>query len=80
MTFYINFFIFFLINIFHIYSSAKYYQENKERLQKTAHERYQNLSKEEKEKKSNNMVVNVTKISQKMKNKSLLSMEKVIID
>ena len=30
--------------------SAKYYQENKERLQKKAHERYQNLSKEEKEK------------------------------
>ena len=31
--------------------SGKYYQENKERLQKKAHERYQNLSKEEKEKK-----------------------------
>ena len=31
--------------------SAKYYQENKERLQKKAHKRYQNLSKEEKEKK-----------------------------
>ena len=31
--------------------SAKYYQENKERLQKKACERYQNLSKEEKEKK-----------------------------
>ena len=29
--------------------SAKYYQENKERLLKTAHEGYQNLSKEEKE-------------------------------
>ena len=29
---------------------SKYYQENKERLQKEAHERYQNLSKEEKEK------------------------------
>ena len=34
---------------------AKYYQENKERLQKNAHKRCQNLSKEEK---SNNMVVN----------------------
>ena len=45
--------------------SAKYFQENKERLQKKAHERYQNLSKDEKEKKSNNMVVNFTKISQK---------------
>ena len=31
--------------------SAKYYQENKEKLQKKAHERYQNLSKEEKEEK-----------------------------
>ena len=30
--------------------SGKYYQENKQRLQKAAHERYQNLSKEEKEK------------------------------
>ena len=32
--------------------SAKYYQENKERLQKKAHERYQNLCKKEKEKAS----------------------------
>ena len=32
-------------------SSAKYYQNNKERLQKKARERYQSLSKEEKEKK-----------------------------
>ena len=31
--------------------SAKYYQENQERLQKKARERYQNLSKEKKEKK-----------------------------
>ena len=31
--------------------SAKYYQENKKRLQKKARERYQNLSKEGKEKK-----------------------------
>ena len=28
--------------------SSKYYQENKERLQKTAWERYQSLSREEK--------------------------------
>ena len=28
--------------------SAKYYQENKERLQKKERERYQNLSKQEK--------------------------------
>ena len=33
------------------HSSAKYYPENKERLQKKPHERYQNLSKEEKGKK-----------------------------
>ena len=44
--------------------SAKYYQENKERIKKKARERYQNLSKEETEK-SSNMVVNVTNISQK---------------
>ena len=31
--------------------SCKYYQENKERLQKKACERYQNLSKEKKKKK-----------------------------
>ena len=31
-------------------SSAKYYQNNKERLQKKARERYQSLSKGEKEK------------------------------
>ena len=31
--------------------SAKYYQKNKERLQKKPCERYQNLSKEEKEEK-----------------------------
>ena len=54
--------------------SAKYYQESKERLQEKARERYQNLSKEEKEK-SDNMLVNVTKISQKMENKSLLSIK-----
>ena len=59
--------------------SAKYCQKNKERLQKKSCERYQNLSKEEKAK-SNNMVVNVTKISKKMKNKSLLRLEKNIIE
>ena len=43
---------------------AKYYQGNKVRIQK-ALERYQYLSKEEK-KKSNNLLVNVTKISQEI--------------
>ena len=33
-------------------SSARYYQFSKERLQKKAHERYQSLSKEDKEKKA----------------------------
>ena len=58
-------------------SRAKYYQNNKKRLQKKARERYQNLSKEEKEK--INMVMNNTKIYQKMKNKSWLSTEKILI-
>ena len=55
--------------------SGKYYQENKERLQKKSCKRYQHFSKEQKEK-SGNMVMNVTKINQRMKNKSLLSIEK----
>ena len=52
--------------------SAKNYQENKEKLQKKAHERYQNLSKEEKEKRDN-MAMNNTKIYLKKKNKSLFT-------
>ena len=58
--------------------SAKYYQENKERLQKKACERYENLSKEEKE--SNNMVVKITKDIRKTENKSLLSIKKKILE
>ena len=42
---------------------------------KKTHKSYQSLSKEEKEK-SDNMAVNDTKISQKMKNKSWLIIEK----
>ena len=34
--------------------SAKYYQDNKERITKKAHERYWSLSTEEKEKKQQN--------------------------
>ena len=56
-------------------SLAEYYQNNKKRLQNKACERYQSLSKEEKV----NMFVNDTKIYQKIKNKSLLSVEKCII-
>ena len=47
--------------------SAKCYQENKERSQKKARARYKNFTKEEKKKKRDNMVVNITKVSQKMK-------------
>ena len=60
-------------------SSAKFYVNNKERLQKK-----KKLKKDIKvflkknKKKSNNMVVSDTKISQKMKNKSLLSIVKVL--
>ena len=59
------------------HSSAKYYQTNKERLQKKARERHQSLSKKEKEK-SNSLVVKDTKIYEKMKNKSLLSIKKIL--
>ena len=59
--------------------SAKYYQENKERLQKKLMKDIKIFQKKKK-RKSNNMVWNVTKISQKMKNKSLLSIEKNIIE
>ena len=55
--------------------SAKYYQENKERLQKKLAKDIKIFLKKKK-KESNTMAVNVTKISQKMKNKSLLSIEK----
>ena len=64
------FIIFFYIFFSYIYKnvlSAKYYQENKEKLQKKLM-KYQNLSNKEKEK-NDNMVVNITKIFQKMKKK-----------
>ena len=44
------------------YSSVEYYENNQKRLQKESHERYKSISIEEKEKKSNNMVVNDRKI------------------
>ena len=65
-------FYFFLWFLFHIYLktfknvSAKYYPENREKLKIKAHERHLSLLKEQK-KKSNNMVVNIRKISQNMK-------------
>ena len=57
--------------------SVKYYQTNKESLQKKDRERYQCLSKKKK-KKSDNMVVHNTKIYQKMKRKNLKSIEKTM--
>ena len=74
----IIFYIFFIYIKIPKDSSAKYYQNNKERLKKKARERYQSISKEEKEK-NDNMVAKVTKIYQKMKNKGLLIIEKIII-
>ena len=46
-------------------------------IQKKAHGRYESISKEEKQK-SDYMVVNDTNIYQKMKNKSLFSIEKIL--
>ena len=51
--------------------SAKYYQENKERLEKKARERYQNLSKEEKEKKRQYDREDYKNLSEDEKNKQI---------
>ena len=59
--------------------SAKYCQKNKEKLQKRF-VKYIKIFLKKKKEKSKNMIVNVTKISQKMENKSLLSIEKNIIE
>ena len=53
--------------------SAKYYQENRKRLQKKLMKGIKIFLKRIK---SNYMVINVTRISQKIKNKSSLSVEK----
>ena len=55
--------------------SAKYYQEDKESLQKRLVKNIK-IVQRKKKKKSDNIVVNVTKISQKMKTKSWLNIEK----
>ena len=60
--------------------SAKYYQKNKEGLQEKAHKKDIKISLKNKTKKRGNMVVKVKKISQMIKNKSLLSTEKNITD
>ena len=59
--------------------STKCYQEGKERLQKKLVKDIEIFLKKKK-KKSNNMVMNVTKIFQKIKNKSFLSIEKNITE
>ena len=58
--------------------SAKYYQENKDYKKKFV--KGIRIFLKKKKKKSNSMVVNVTKISQNIKNKSLFSIEKNVID
>ena len=58
--------------------SAKYYQENKERLQKKHRERYQNVSKEEKEKKQQYGRERYKNLSKDEKQK-LVELEKTII-
>ena len=60
--------------------SAKYYKKNKERLQKKKLVKNTKIFLKKKKKINDNMVVNVAKTSQKTKNKSLLSIEKNIID
>ena len=59
--------------------SAKYCQENKEKQQKRF-VKYIKIFLKKKKEKSKNMIVNVTKISETMENKSLLSIEKNIIE
>ena len=59
----------------YITSSAKYYQENKKRPQKKLVKDMKIFLKKER-KKSDNMVVNVKKTLQKMKNKIFLDIEK----
>ena len=76
LQFFYNFFLKYVNNSKNL--SAKYYLQNKERLQKKLVKDIKIFLKKKK-KKSNNIVVNVMKISQKMENKSLLSIEKNII-
>ena len=69
-----NFFFIYIKNL-----SATYYQKDKYRLQKKLVKDIKVFLKKKK-KKSNNMVVNVIKITLKMKDKSLFSIEKNIIE
>ena len=58
---------------------GKYYHEKKRKTIKKVREKYQNLSKEEKETKQH-MIVNVTNISQNMKKRNWLSIERNIME
>ena len=60
-------------------SSAKFYQDNKERLQKKKFVKDIEFFLEKKKKKRNNMAVINTKIYQKKKKKNWLSIEQNII-
>ena len=60
-------------------STANYYRENKERLKKKLVKDIKIFLRKKKNK-SNDVVANVTKISQKMKSKYLLSIEKNLIE
>ena len=62
-------------NFFFVYIKVvnKYYQKHKENFQKEGRERYENLSEEEKEKKSISIIVNVIRIFLKKKSKRKLS-------
>ena len=56
----------------------KYYQENKEKLQKEVCKKHKNLSEEEKEKRFS-IIVNVIRFFQRNKKRGKLSMEEIII-
>ena len=51
-------------------ASAKYYQKNKEKIEKKSLVKGMKIFLKKKKTKGKNMVMNVIKISQKMKNKS----------
>ena len=57
--------------------SSKYYQENKERLQKKKLAKNIKIFLKKKKKKSDKMVVNFTSISQNVKSKSLLNIKNI---
>ena len=60
--------------------SGKYYRQNKERLEKKKIVKDIKIFRKKKKKQRDHMAVDVAKISQKMKNKSLLSIEENIIE